>query len=199
MRPAAVTEADDIPCGWAPADDPLYRAYHDTEWGVPVRDSEALFAKLMLDGMQAGLSWITILRKRAAILEAFEGFDPERLVRWDASKIARALENPGIIRSPKKIEATIGNARAYLAMRDAGEDFASWCWDFVDGEPQVNALDHWRNVPSKTSLSEDVSRALKHRGFTFAGPVIVYAWMQAVGIVNDHETRCPRHAEVRCL
>lgn len=190
-------KAREIPCGWAPLNDALYRAYHDTEWGVPVRDGEALFAKLMLDGMQAGLAWITILRKRETILEEFEGFVPDRLVRWDTARIEKALTNPGIIRSPKKTQAVIGNARAYLDMAERGEDFADWCWGFVDGQPIDGLLDHWKNVPAKTALSETVSKALRQRGFKFAGPVIVYAWMQAVGLVNDHETRCPRYHEIR--
>ncbi len=193
----AETGEDEIPCGWAPAGDALYRAYHDREWGVPIRESRALFAKLMLDGMQAGLAWITILRKREAILTEFEQFDPQALVHWDEGRIAKAMENPGIIRSPKKIEAVIGNARAFLQMADHGEEFCSWCWDFVGGEPIDGKLRHWSEVPAKTELSERMSKALKQRGFKFAGPVIVYAWMQAVGLVNDHETRCPRHREIR--
>ncbi|NBC20906.1 MAG: DNA-3-methyladenine glycosylase I [Alphaproteobacteria bacterium] len=187
----------DIPCGWAPARDPLYRAYHDKEWGVPVREGEALFAKLMLDGMQAGLAWITILRKRETILEEFEGFAPERLARWDGPRIEKALTNPGIIRSRKKTEAIVGNARAFLDMAERGEDFADWCWGFVDGQPIDGRLDRWKNAPAKTELSETASKALRQRGFKFAGPVIVYAWMQAVGLVNDHETRCPRYREIR--
>ena len=192
-----MNEADDIPCGWAPVADPLYRAYHDTEWGVPVRDGQALFAKLMLDGMQAGLSWITILRKRETILEEFEGFDPEKLARWDSARIGKALTNPGIIRSPKKTEAVVGNARAWLDMAGAGEDFADWCWGFVDGQPIDGRLDRWKNAPAKTALSEAMSKEFRRRGFKFTGPVIVYAWMQAVGLVNDHETRCPRYREIR--
>ena len=192
-------KADDIACGWAPANDALYRAYHDTEWGVPVRDSQALFAKLMLDGMQAGLAWITILRKRETILEEFEGFAPEKLAAWDGPRMERALANPGIIRSPKKVESIIGNARACLDMAERGEDFSDWCWGFVDGQPLDGRLDRWGNAPAKTALSETISKALKRRGFKFAGPVIVYAWMQAVGLVNDHETRCPRYREIRAM
>lgn len=184
-------------CRWAPADDPLYRAYHDEEWGVPEYDPRALWEKLQLDGMQAGLSWVTILRKREAIREEFDGFVPERVARWDQERIEKALQNPGIIRSPKKIEATIGNAQAYLDMRDAGEDFSDWLWAFTGGSPIVNQLDDVSNVPAKTPLSEDLSKALKKKGFKFCGPVIVYAFMQAVGMVNDHETRCPRHKEVQ--
>ena len=189
----------DIPCGWAPADDALYRDYHDTEWGVPERDGRALWEKLMLDGMQAGLAWITILRKRESIRAEFDAFDPESIADWDAPRIEKALQNPGIIRSPKKIEALIGNARAYLTMEEAGEDFATYCWDWVGGRPIVNHWTDWRDAPAKTDLSEAWSKDLKKRGFRFVGPTIVYAWMQAVGLVNDHEVRCPRHKAVQEL
>lgn len=189
--------ATDLPCGWAPAGDALYRGYHDTEWGVPERDGRALWEKLQLDGMQAGLSWITILRKRESIREEFEGFQPEVLVNWDAARVEKALGNPGIIRSPKKIEALIGNARAYLDMVEAGEDFSDYCWGWVEGAPIVNRLANWRDAPAKTPLSEAFSKDLKKRGFKFVGPTIVYAWMQAVGMVNDHQVDCPRHLEVQ--
>ena len=188
-----------LPCGWAPAEDELYRGYHDSEWGVPEYDGRALWEKLQLDGMQAGLSWITILRKRESIREEFEGFEPEVLVSWDGPRIAKALKNPGIIRSPKKIEALIGNARAYLEMADAGQDFADYCWGWVDGAPIVNGLSNWRDAPAKTALSEAFSKDLKKRGFKFVGPTIVYAWMQAVGMVNDHQVDCPRHDAVKEL
>ncbi len=193
-----MTETD-IPCGWAPADDVLYRDYHDTEWGVPERDGRALWEKLQLDGMQAGLSWITILRKRESIREEFEGFHPEILANWDAARIEKALQNPGIIRSPKKIEALIGNARAYLDMAEAGEDFSDYCWGWVDGAPIVNWLAYWRDAPARTPLSEAFSKDLKKRGFKFVGPTIVYAWMQAVGLVNDHQIDCPRHGAVQAV
>lgn len=190
--------SDETPyCGWAPLSDPLYRHYHDTEWGVPERDPRALWEKLQLDGMQAGLSWITILRKRAAIREEFDGFDPERIARWTPKRAERALKNPGIIRSPKKIEAVIGNARAYLAMMEAGEDFSDYCWSWVGGQPVVNRWRTFREAPTFTPWSEAMSKDLKTRGFRFVGPTIVYAWAQAVGMVNDHEVRCPRHREVR--
>jgi len=189
----------EVHCRWAPITDSLYRAYHDTEWGVPERDPVKLFAKLQLDGMQAGLSWITILRKRATILEEFEGFDPERLARWDAARIEQALTNPGIIRSPKKAEAAVSNARLYLGMVEAGEDFAEYCWSFVGGVPVVNRWSDFRDAPTQTRESEALSKDLKQRGFKFCGPVIVYAFMQAVGMVNDHETGCPRHKEVQLL
>ncbi len=188
-----------VPCAWAPANDPLYRAYHDTEWGVPEYGSRALFEKLQLDRMQAGLSWITILRKRETIRAEFDGFDPESLVRWDTARIEQAMGNPGIIRSPKKIAATLSNARLYLDMREAGEDFADYLWGFTDGRPVVNHWTSWREAPAKTPLSEAVARDLRRRGFKFCGPVIVYAFMQAVGMINDHQTDCPRHAEVQAL
>jgi len=186
-----------LPCGWAPAGDALYRGYHDTEWGVPERDGRALWEKLMLDGMQAGLSWITILRKRESIRAEFDGFDPERLARWDGARIERALRNPGIIRSPLKIEAVIGNARAYLDMAEAGEAFSAYCWDRVGGAPIVNHWTTWRDAPAHTGLSTAWSKDLKQRGFKYVGPTIVYAWMQAVGLVNDHQVDCPRHQEVQ--
>lgn len=190
---------DDIPCGWAPAHDELYRSYHDLEWGVPERDSRALWEKFQLDGFQAGLSWITILRKRAEMRREFDGFVPEKIVRWSGKRIDRALKNPGIIRSPIKIAATINNARLYLDMREKGEDFADYIWDFVDGKPVVNQLEHWKKVQAKTPLSEKIAKDMNKRGFKFCGPVIVYAVMQAMGMVNDHEMRCPRHKEIQKL
>lgn len=184
-------------CAWAPVNDAVYRDYHDTEWGVPERDSRALWQKLQLDGMQAGLSWITILRKRDSIREEFDDFEPERLVRWTQARIEKALQNPGIIRSPKKIEATIGNARAFLDMADAGEDFSAYCWDWVGGNPIVNTWEHFRQAPTFTDWSTAMSKDLKKRGFKFVGPTIVYAWAQAVGMVNDHDVTCPRHKAVQ--
>ena len=187
----------EIHCGWARPDDALYRHYHDTEWGVPVRDPVALFAKLQLDGMQAGLSWITILRKRDAILEEFDGFHPESLARWDEARIAKALENPGIIRSRGKSAAVVSNAKLYLAMRESGLDFSRHLWSFVGDTPIVNEWRHFRQAPTKSPESEALSNDLKKRGFKFCGPVIVYAFMQAVGMINDHEIACPRHKEVQ--
>jgi len=182
------------PCSWAPLDDALYRDYHDSEWGVPEYDSRALWEKLQLDGMQAGLSWITILRKRDTMREEFDGFDPEKIARWTEKRIAKALTNPGIIRSPAKVKACIGNAQAFLDAADKGEDFSDWCWSYVDGAPIVNAHEgHYRELPTKTDISTQLSKDLKKRGHKFVGPVIVYAWMQAVGMVNDHEVRCARH------
>lgn len=185
------------PCGWAPIDDPLYRAYHDEEWGVPEYDARALWEKLQLDGMQAGLAWITILRKRETMREEFDEFDPEKIARWDQARIDKALTNPGIIRSPKKIEACIGNARAFLDGFDQGEDFSDFCWDFVDGKPIIGHLKNYRDGPTKTDISEACSKALKKRGHKFVGPTIVYAWMQACGLYNDHEVGCPRFTEVQ--
>lgn len=187
----------DLPCLWAPAHDALYRAYHDTEWGVPERDPRALWEKLQLDGMQAGLSWITILRKRETIREEFDQFDPEKLARWTEKRATKALLNPGIIRSPKKIEAVIGNARLYLSMMERGEDFSDYCWGFVGGKPIVNRWKNYRDAPTFTDWSETMSKNLKKRGFKFVGPTIVYAWAQAVGMVNDHELGCPRHKDVQ--
>jgi DNA-3-methyladenine glycosylase I len=190
---------DDIPCGWAPASDELYRSYHDTEWGVPERDSRALWEKFQLDGHQAGLSWITILRKRESMREEFDGFQPEKIARWTQKRVDKALKNPGIIRSPIKIAATIGNAKLYCDMADKGEDFSDYVWAFVDNKPIVNALEHWKKVQAKTPLSETIAKDMSKRGFKFCGPVIVYACMQAMGMVNDHEVRCPRHKEIQKL
>ena len=178
-------------CRWAESD-PLLAAYHDAEWGVPERDARALWEKLMLDGFQAGLAWITILRKRDAFRAAFAGFDPERVARFEERDVTRLLADAGIVRSRAKIEATIGNARAYLAIRDAGEDFAGFAWGFVDGTPIVG---DGQTPLTRSAASEALSAALKGQGFKFVGPVIVCAWMQACGLVDDHEARCfRRHA-----
>lgn len=162
--------------------------YHDTEWGIPEYDSRALWEKLMLDGFQAGLSWSIILRKREAFRLAFDGFDPECVARYGPEDIERLMDNSGIVRSRAKIVATIGNARAYLAARDAGEDLSEWVWAQAGGKP----IPGGDTVPVKTQLSEQISLALKRRGYKFVGPVIVYAWMQACGIVDDHELQCFR-------
>jgi len=188
-----------VRCFWVPDDDPLYQAYHDTEWGVPEYDSRALWEKLILDGMQAGLAWITILRKRESIRAAFDGFDPDRIARYGEAETARILNDPGVIRSKAKTAAAIGNAQAYLAMREAGEDFADYLWGFVDGQPIQNAFASKAEVPNDTPLSHTISKDLKSRGFKFCGPVIVYAFMQAVGMVNDHTTDCHRHAPVKAM
>ena len=169
--------------------DPLYEPYHDDEWGRPVRDERGLYEKLCLEGFQAGLAWITILRKRDAFRSAFAGFDPETVAGFGEDDVTAMLANAGIVRSRAKIEATIGNARAYLAMRDAGEDFADFVWRFVDGSPVIG---DGEKALTRSPASEALSAALKQRGFKFVGPVIVYAWMQACGLVDDHEACCFR-------
>jgi len=180
-------------CAWAEGD-PLMAAYHDEEWGRPERDSRALWEKLTLDGFQAGLAWITILRKREGFRAAFDGFDPEVIARYGEADVARLLADPGIVRSRAKIEATIGNARAYLEMRDKGFDFSAFSWGFVGGEPIHNCPGSMAQVPASTPLSEEISAALRRHGFKFVGPTIVYAWMQAVGLVDDHVAGCWRRA-----
>ncbi len=178
-------------CPWAEKDS-LLRTYHDEEWGVPVRDSRALWETLMLEGFQAGLSWLTILRRREAFRQAFKGFEPEVVARFGEKEVARLIAYEGIIRSRAKIEATIGNARAYLEMAAMGEEFSTFIWNIAGGRPIQNNWPKAGDVPTRTALSEEISGALKGRGFKFAGPVIVYAWMQAVGIVNDHVAACFR-------
>ena len=181
-------------CGWH-GDDPLYIKYHDEEWGVPEYDSRALWEKLVLDGFQAGLSWITILRKRENFREAFQGFDPEIIADWGARDVDRLLANAGIIRHRGKIEATIGNARAWLEIEAQGS-FSEYCWSFVGGTPIRGSFARLEDVPAQTEISRAFSKDLKQRGFRFCGPTIVYAWMQACGLVNDHLTGCFRHDEV---
>jgi DNA-3-methyladenine glycosylase I len=175
-------------CAWA-GNDPLLQDYHDLEWGVPEHDGRALWEKLMLDGFQAGLAWITVLRKREALRRAFAGFDPQRVARFGERDIERLLGDAGIIRSRAKIEATIAGARIYCDMAEGGEDFAGFCWSFTGGEV---VRGNGRTIPASTPLSERASKELKRRGFKFVGPVIVYAWMQAVGIVDDHVAGCFR-------
>ena len=174
-------------CHWAESD-PLLRAYHDMEWGVPEFDSRALWELLMLEGFQAGLAWITVLRKRDAFRKAFRGFDPAKVVRFKEAHIERLMQDTGIIRSRAKIDATIGGARAYLEMKSNGIEFSTWVWDLAGGKPIQNA----GLVPAESPLSATFSKELKRRGFKFVGPVIVYAWMQAAGIVNDHAAECFR-------
>lgn len=169
------------------------QAYHDAEWGVPERDARALWEMLMLEGFQAGLAWIIVLRKREAFREAFVGFDPVKVARFTKRDIHRLMNNAGIIRARAKIEATIQGARIFCEMRDRGEDFGALCWSFTDGNVVTGT---GRTVPSQTALSTIISKDLKRRGFTFVGPTIVYAWMQAVGIVNDHSIDCFRRREV---
>ena len=185
-------------CGWC-GTDPLYVAYHDREWGVPERDARALWEKLVLDGFQAGLAWITILRKREGMRDAFDGFDPEIVARYDESDIQRLLGDARIIRSRAKIQAAISGARVWLKMRDEGEDFSDWLWSFVGGQPIQNDWSDYRQAPTQTAESVAMAKALKSRGFNFCGPVIVYVFMQAVGMVNDHQTICFRHVQVRAM
>lgn len=183
-------------CGWVPPDDPIYCDYHDTEWGVPEYDDQALFEKLILDGMQAGLSWRVILHKRDHIRDAFAGFDAETLTRWDETDIQAILDNPKVIRSRRKAEGVIKNARAYLTMAEAGISFSQYLWDYVDGAPIQNSWQSMDEVPAQTPISQALSKDLKTRGFAFCGPVIVYAFMQAVGMVNDHPVWCFRHTQL---
>lgn len=179
-------------CRWA-QNNPLDIAYHDSEWGVPVRDSRLLWETLMLEGFQAGLSWSTILKKRAGFHAAFAGWDPAKVAAFGPDDVERLMADPGIVRARAKIEAAIGNARAYLAFAERGEDFGEWAWALAGGAP---VRGDGETVPAKTPTSEAISKALKARGFKFVGPVIVYAWMQAVGMVNDHAESCFRRNQV---
>ncbi len=187
-----MTHNPDLPrCGWVSKDDELYCNYHDTEWGVPNYDSKSLFSKLIQDGMQAGLSWITILRKRDTILEAFDGLDPDKLIHYTDKDRERLLGNAGIIRSKLKINAAITNAQIYCKMRDEeGIDFSKYLWNFVGGTPLQNAWAKFEDAPVQTEESIALAKDLKKRGFKFVGPVIIYAFMQAVGMINDHEVSC---------
>jgi len=178
-------------CGWC-GTDPLYVHYHDTDWGVPEYDSRALFEKLLLDGFQAGLSWITILRKRDNFRRVFDGFDAETMARYTPTKLAALMQDSGIVRNRLKIEASVSNARAYLAI----PDFSAYLWDFLDGQPVQNRRRRMAEVPAKTPLAEKISKDLQARGFRFVGPTIVYAFMQACGLVNDHLVDCHRHGAV---
>ena len=181
---------DGARCPWA-GEDPLYVAYHDEEWGGPSRDDRHLFEMLLLEGAQAGLSWITILRKRAAYRAAFALFDPEAVARFGPRDVARLLADPGLVRNRLKVESAVGNARAFLALRAEAGSFAAWLWAHVDGRPVVNVFRGMREVPAKTPLAERISKELSRRGFRFVGPTIVYAYLQAVGVVNDHLVGCP--------
>ena len=184
-------------CGWA-GPDQIYLDYHDSEWGVPERDSRALWEKLVLDGFQAGLSWITILKKRENFRTAFAGLDPDVIAGWGEAEIARLLSDPGIIRHRGKIAATIGNAQAWQRIECNG-GFDRFLWDYVDGVPIQNQWQTLAQVPAYTALSERISKDLKSAGFRFCGPTIVYAFMQAVGMVNDHLVTCPRHEDVSLM
>jgi DNA-3-methyladenine glycosylase I len=179
-------------CGWVGAE-PIYIAYHDEEWGVPNADSRALFEKIILEGFQAGLSWITILRKREHFRRVFDGFEAEKMARYGPEKIAALLADPGIVRNRLKVQAAIANAQAYLALSER-RSLAEFLWDFVDGTPIQNDCRTLADIPAETALSRSISKALKAHGFRFVGPKTVYAMMQSVGMVNDHLTVCHRHA-----
>jgi DNA-3-methyladenine glycosylase I len=186
-----------VRCSW-PGTDPLYVAYHDTDWGVPERDSRALFEKLVLDGFQAGLSWITILRKRENFRRAFDGFEPARVARYNRRKVESLMRDAGIVRNRAKIEGSVISARSFLEL-SGKQEFSEFVWSFVDGRPVQN---HWRvrgDVPAETDISRKLSKALAEKGFKFCGPTIVYAFMQAVGMVNDHYVDCCRHVECAAL
>lgn len=185
-------------CPWCGTTDPLYVAYHDTEWGVPEWDSEALFEKLLLDGFQAGLSWITILKKRDNFRKSFNNFDPDKMARYTDKKRAKLMEDTGIVRNRLKISAATTNAQAYLDLQET-QNFNDYLWGFVDGAPIQNKFTTMQAVPAETPLSKAISKDLKQKGFRFVGPTIVYAFMQAVGMVNDHITPCFRHQEVAKL
>lgn len=191
-EPSAALHIDGKPrCPW-PGTDPLYLAYHDEEWGIPEWDDRALFEKLILDGFQAGLSWITILRKREAFRAAFDRFDPERIARYDQAKIEAMMQNKGIVRNRAKIAATVKSARAFLAIQES-RGFARYLWDFFDGRMRVNHYRDLAEVPAQTPLSVAIAKDLKARGFNFCGPTVVYAFCQATGMVNDHLVTCWRH------
>jgi DNA-3-methyladenine glycosylase I len=185
-------------CPW-PKQDPLYVAYHDEEWGVPEYDDRALFEKLTLDGFQAGLSWITILRKRDNFRRAFDGFEPAKIARYTPKKVEKLMQDEGIVRNRLKIEGTILSARAYLEAMEKGPGFSQLLWGFLDGKPKVNKFRSTSQVPAETELSRQMSKELARRGFKFVGPTIVYAFMQATGMVNDHVTTCHRYAPLAKL
>ncbi len=185
-------------CPW-PKQDPLYLAYHDEEWGVPEYDDRALYEKLVLDGFQAGLSWITILRKRENFRRAFDDFQPEKIARYQKRKVERLMQDAGIVRNRAKIEGAVGSARAWLDIMEKGPGFSKLLWDFLDGKPKQNAFRGVGQVPAETEISRKMSKELVARGFKFVGPTIVYAFMQAVGMVNDHLVICHRHAAIAKL
>jgi DNA-3-methyladenine glycosylase I len=185
-------------CPW-PKQDPLYVAYHDEEWGVPEYDDRALFEKLTLDGFQAGLSWITILRKRDNFRRAFDGFEPAKIARYTPKKVEKLMQDEGIVRNRLKIEGTVLSARAYLEAMEKGPGFSQLLWGFLDGKPKVNKFRSTSQVPAETELSRQMSKELARRGFKFVGPTIVYAFMQATGMVNDHVTTCHRYAPLAKL
>lgn len=182
-------------CGWC-LGDPLYEAYHDTEWGVPVKDDSTLFEFLILETFQAGLSWITVLRKRENFREAFDNFDYNQIAQYNQTKIDSLLQNPGIIRNKLKVNATVSNARAFMATQKEFGSFSKYIWDFVNGNPIKNEWENYRDAPATTELSDIISKDLKKRGFKFVGSTVIYAHMQATGMVNDHEVNCFRYHEV---
>ena len=186
-------------CPWPGKDDALYLAYHDDEWGVPEYDDRALYEKLVLDGFQAGLSWITILRKRENFRRAFDGFAPEKIARYDARRKAKLMQDQGIVRNRLKIEGAVLSARAWLEAMEKGPGFSALLWDFLDGKPKLNKFRDTKQVPAETALSRAMSKELAARGFKFVGPTIVYAFMQAVGMVNDHLLDCHRHGPCAAL
>lgn len=186
-------------CGWANPKNPRYLAYHDEEWGVPSHDETRLFEMLNLEGAQAGLSWETILNKRDSYREAFDGWDVERIARYDAAKVAELLANPGIVRNRLKVAATIANAQAYLRLREAGQTLDGYLWAHVDGRPIQNHIEDYRQAPAKTALSDQISKDLRRRGFKFVGSTIIYAYLQASGLVNDHALNCFRYQQVKDL
>ncbi len=193
-KPAPILPDDGlVRCPW-PKQDPLYVAYHDNEWGVPEYDDRALYEKLVLDGFQAGLSWITILRKRENFRKAFDGFEPEKIARYTPKKIERLMQDAGIVRNRAKIEGAVFSARGWLEIMENGPGFSTLLWDHVDGKPKDNRFRTIKQVPAETEISRKLSKELIGRGFKFVGPTIVYAFMQAVGMVNDHLVGCHRHA-----
>ena len=182
-------------CPWCEGFE-LYRAYHDTEWGVPIWNDQALFELLILEGAQAGLSWSTVLKKRENYRLAFDQFDPEKMARYDDKKVAQLLADPGIIRNRLKVAAAISNAKAFLSLQTSGQTFSGFLWQFVDGKPFQNARQSWAEVPARTAQSDAMSKALLKAGFKFVGSTICYAFMQASGMVNDHLVSCHRHSEL---
>jgi DNA-3-methyladenine glycosylase I len=190
---AAPTSVEVVRCPWAGIADPIYARYHDEEWGVPKADDRAMFEKLVLEGFQAGLSWLTILKKRENFRRAFHGFEPERIARYGAKDVARLMADAGIVRNRLKVEATIDNARALLALQKR-TSLAGFLWSFLDGRPQINTHKSFKAVPAETPVSKAISKALKAEGFRFVGPTTIYAFMQSTGMVNDHLVGCHRHA-----
>jgi DNA-3-methyladenine glycosylase I len=182
-------------CPWC-IKEPIYIRYHDEVWGVPEYNSHALFAKLILDGAQAGLSWITVLKREQGYFDAFDGLDPEIMAKYDEQKIEEILLDPGIIRNKAKVRSAVNNAKAYMEMKESGVSFSDFLWDFVDGKPIVNNFQELSRIPASTPLSITISKALQKKGFTFVGPTIIYAFMQAVGMVNDHLHDCFRYNEL---